>query len=42
MTEEIDRQILHKYDIESKLGKGVRLRQQEIYTSFSYLARALL
>lgn len=28
MTEEIDRQILHKYDIESKLGKGVRLRQQ--------------
>lgn len=29
MTEEIDRQILRKYDIESKLGKGVRLRQQQ-------------
>lgn len=28
MTEEIDRQILRKYDIESKLGKGVSLRQQ--------------
>ena len=28
MTEEIDRQILRKYDIESKLGKGVQLRQQ--------------
>ena len=25
MCEEIDRQVLRKYDIESKLGKGVRL-----------------
>ena len=24
MSEEIDRQILRKYDIQSKLGKGVR------------------
>ena len=24
MCEEIDRQVLRKYDIESKLGKGVR------------------
>ncbi len=36
MTDEIDRQILRKYDIESKLGKGVSCK----CSAFPYLNSA--
>lgn len=34
MSEDIDRQILRKYDIESKLGKGVRLQSENHHALF--------